>query len=248
MGIITRTSPDLRHTAEPMDGFEFPVAIVRTSRRRSATIQVQGAGILVRTPKTLAEHRIRELITRHTPWIRRKLKEAEMAPVIEPRKYVAGEKFSYLGRNYRLKIVHGDLCSLKLKGGYLVATVSHSAPGQEAQLRSLVTGWYRERAQQRLAEKTGRYAGIIGVTPRSMRLKTCKSRWGSCSARGDISYNWCIILAPHRIVDYVVVHELCHLLEQNHSPRYWQHVQRHVPDYKERREWLRVNGARLLLS
>jgi len=231
-----------------MDGFEFPVAIVRTSRLRSVTIQVQGAGILVRTPKTLSEHRIRELIARHTPWIRRKLKEVQMAPAIEARQYVDGESFPYLGRNYRLKVVPGDLRSLKLKGGHLVATVSPAAPDRETQPRSLLIDWYREHAQQRLAEKTGRYAGMIGVRPRSMRLKSCKSRWGSCSAKGDISYNWCIILAPHRIVDYVVVHELCHLLEPNHSPRYWKHVERHVPDYRERREWLKMNGAQILLS
>jgi predicted metal-dependent hydrolase len=80
-----------------------------------------------------------------------------------------------------------------------------------------------------------------GVNPASVTVKNYKSRWGSCSTKGDISYNWRIILAPHSIVDYVVVHELCHMLEHNHSSKYWKHVERHVPNWRECREWLKHN-------
>jgi predicted metal-dependent hydrolase len=76
-------------------------------------------------------------------------------------------------------------------------------------------------------------------------VKEYKARWGSCSSSGDVTYNWRIIMAPHHIVDYIVVHELCHLLEHNHGPKYWKHVKSVVPDYKECREWLKVNGEGL---
>ena len=223
--------------------FEFPVEIVRTDRKRSVSIQLEGTGIKVRVPKGLSDNRIHDLIVKRSPWIRKKLKEAELFQPAKSKEYVSGETFPYLGKNYRLKIVSGETPSLKLKGGYLEATVPDCGLEREQEIRSHLLEWYQQHALKRLEEKTRRYAKIIGVNPQSVTIKNYKSRWGSCSVKGDVSYNWRIILAPHRIVDYVVVHELCHLLEHNHSSRYWKHVERHVPDYKERREWLRTAGA-----
>ena len=81
----------------------------------------------------------------------------------------------------------------------------------------------------------------MGVKLQSVGVNEYKARWGSCSSNGGVTYNWRIIMAPHHIVDYIVVHELCHLLEHNHGPKYWKHVQNVVPNYKECREWLKVN-------
>ena len=225
-----------------MDGFGFPVEVVRTDRKRSASIHINGDAIKIRVPKYLSDQRIRELITKRTTWITTKLKEESERPVIKPKEYVSGEAFPYLGRNYRLKVVRGEEHSVKLQRGYLLANVSATDKTLQATIQSLLVAWYREHAEQRLTEKTERLAKMVGVEPQSIKVRDYKSRWGSCSLRGDISYNWRIILAPHRIVDYVVVHELCHMLEHNHSSRYWKHVARHVPDYKERRDWLKNNN------
>ena len=105
----------------------------------------------------------------------------------------------------------------------------------------LLEGWYQRQADRLLKDKTDRLAKIVGVCPRSVSIKSYKSRWGSCSSNGELTYNWRIILAPHRIVDYVVLHELCHLLEHNHSARYWAHVERHAPGWRACRDWLRHN-------
>ena len=99
----------------------------------------------------------------------------------------------------------------------------------------------------RLTEKTNRYAKIIGVSPNAISVRDYKSQWGSCSRNNKISYNWRLIIAPHRVVDYVVVHELCHLLEFNHTKDYWRHVSNNFRDYKECRDWLRFNGASLII-
>ena len=125
--------------------------------------------------------------------------------------------------------------------GKFDAVVSETDTAPETTIKSLLVSWYRRHAELRLAEKTERWARIVGVIPNSVSVRDYKSRWGSCSTKGDVTYNWRIILAPHRIVDYVVIHELCHMLEHNHSPRYWKQVERHVPDWKERRDWLRNN-------
>ena len=225
-----------------MDGFAFPVEVVRTDRKRSVSIHLDSEVIKVRVPKSLSDNRIREIIDRRTPWIKRKLKEASERPVIKPKEYVSGENFPYLGRNYRFKVLVGDEVFISLQDGYLQATVSETDKTSPATIRSLLLSWYQEQARMRLEEKTERFARIIGVEPRSVTTKEYKSRWGSCSVNGDIRYNWKLILAPHPIVDYVVVHELCHMLEHNHSSRYWKHVKYYVPDYKERRDWLKNNS------
>lgn len=225
-----------------MNGFAFPIEIVRTNRKKSASIHLSGEVIRVRVPKTLSEQRIRALITRHKPWIATKLKVLSEQPIVKPKEYVSGEAFPYLGRNYRLKVTRGANPSLNPEGGYLVATVSQADKTPQATVKPMLIAWYKERATECLHEKTARLAKVIGVAPRSVTVKEYKSRWGSCSVGGDISYNWRIILAPHRIVDYVVVHELCHMREHNHSPRYWKQVERYIHDWKDARDWLKHNN------
>lgn len=226
-----------------MDEFEFPVEIVRTSRKRSASIELHGVGVRVRVPRSLSDSQIKDLISKKSSWIKKKIREAEVSAPVRPREYVSGEAFPYLGQNYRLKVISGDALSVKLKGGYLEAVVPTSGKNRERVVQALLAVWYQTHALIRLEEKTNRYAKIIEVSPKSVNVENYKSRWGSCSVNGDITYNWRIILAPHRIVDYVVVHELCHLLEHNHSSRYWQHVNQYLPDYKARRAWLKAEGA-----
>ena len=229
--------------AQLMDGFAFPVEVVRTNRKRSASIQIHGEIVKVRVPKTLSDRNIRDLITKRTNWITDKLQAVSERPATKPKEYVSGEAFSYLGKHYRLKVVkaHCGPSPLQLKAGYLVATVPETDANPEKTIRPMLVAWYQQQAAKRLGEKTARLAKAVGVEPKSVTIKDYKSRWGACSVRGDISYNWRIILTPHRIVDYVVVHELCHMLEHNHSPRYWRHVAHHMPDWRDRRDWLKHN-------
>lgn len=103
-----------------------------------------------------------------------------------------------------------------------------------------------EQARKVLVEKTEYYAELLQVTYQKIRIGNQKTRWGSCSSRGTISYNWHLVLMPERILDYVVVHELCHVMEMNHSPGFWSKVESVLPDYKERREWLKKHGNEYL--
>ena len=99
-----------------------------------------------------------------------------------------------------------------------------------------------EMAKRRIAERTAHYAGILGVSYGRITIRDQKTRWGSCSGRGNLNFTWKLILTPPEILDYVVVHELCHRLEMNHSPAFWHHVERVLPDYQGRRKWLKKNG------
>ena len=101
----------------------------------------------------------------------------------------------------------------------------------------------RQQARLVLTEKTRIYGKLLGVSYNKIRIGNQRTRWGSCSSSGTLSYNWRLVLMPESIMDYVVVHELCHLIEMNHSPRFWQLVANALPDYKERRMWLKQHGG-----
>ena len=219
--------------------FPFQVKVVRTRRKRTAAISVSDDTVKITVPSTLSDNRIRELITKRTPWIKKQLQEQLDRPKPKAKEYAHGETFAYLGKHYQLKVLTGVASSIKLKGGYFEVTLRKIDHNSKSTIRRLLTEWYKDHAKKRLMDKTKRFAKIIGVVPNSITVKDYKSRWGSCSTQGDISYNWRIILAPDNIVDYVVVHELCHILEHNHSSRYWQHVTRYMPNWRECRDWLK---------
>ena len=221
------------------------VEVVRTKRRKTASIKIIDGSVQAIVPDQLSDGRIEELIQKRTPWIRRKLREQSQAVTHKPKEYVSGESFIYLGRNYRLKVLRGTDREVKLKGGYLEVGVSKKS--KDGDIRNALVEWYENHALERLTEKTNRYAGIMGVSPNSISVRDYKSRWGSCSSKGEISYNWRIIIAPHHIVDYVVVHELCHMQHPNHSPAYWKSVKREISDYEISRQWLKVHADELVI-
>ncbi|MBQ8199384.1 MAG: M48 family metallopeptidase [Lachnospiraceae bacterium] len=106
---------------------------------------------------------------------------------------------------------------------------------------------YRQAAKEYIPKRADYYAQLLGVTYERIRIADQKTRWGSCSSKGTLSFNWKLMLAPPKVLDYVVVHELCHLIEMNHSPRFWKQVENVIPDYKEYRKWLKENGITLQL-
>ena len=225
--------------AEFIQGNGFLAEVVRTSRRKTASIKVEAGKVSVVAPDELPISRIEEVISKKNRWIKEKLLLHSQAMAVKPKEYVSGESFSYLGKNYRLKVVQGSPISVKLLQGYL--TVMTPEPLNPVKTKKLIEGWYRERAEKKLREKSERFAKQMGVTFASVGIKSFKSRWGSCSGDGNILYNWRIIMAPNGIVDYVVVHELCHLIHHNHSPEFWKAVGKVVPDYQREKEWLRSN-------
>lgn len=222
---------------------EFPVEVIRTRRKKTVAIKIVEGRVQVIAPKRLSQKRIDELVYKKASWICEKLRiQSEMLPV-ESRQYVSGESFAYLGKTYPLKLICNDVEDVKLKRGQFVLAVDNSLSDEQRAffVREQLVRWYQEHAEQRLSEKVACYASIVGVVPRSLIVKTYKSRWGSCSIHGDISFNWKIIIAPNRVVDYVVIHELCHMHQHNHSRKFWDCVERVMPDYKQYREWLKSN-------
>ena len=228
----------------------IPITVIRTDRKKTASIKVVEGDVQVIVPSTLSEAGINDLVQKKSKWIRQKLQLQESIKPVRPKEFVSGESFAYLGKNYRLKLVQGDSTGVKLKGGYFVLSIPEStALGDRVEfIKAQLIQWYVKHADRRLKDKSDRYAELVGVMHKSVTIKHYKSRWGGCSIDGDVYYNWRIIMAPHRVVDYVVVHELCHLKHHDHSRQFWKSVGSVIHDYRECREWLKVCGQGLRIG
>ncbi|MEQ3725055.1 SprT family zinc-dependent metalloprotease [Alcanivorax sp.] len=228
-------------TPEYRDANGFIAEVTRTSRRKSADIRVEEGAVSVVVPVETSLERIDELLAAKRRWIKEKIAlHQEMSPPSSKR-YVSGESFSYLGRNYRLKVEKGPFAPVRLLQGRLVVSVPQGSE-QPHMIRNALIRWYKRQAETKLREKVTRWAPQVGVEPSGVAIKTFKSRWGSCTAKGELQFNWQIMMTPNRMVDYVVVHELCHLIRHDHSPAFWAEVEKTLPRYEENREWLKQNG------
>ena len=222
----------------------FIAEVIRTERRKTADIRVEDGAVSVVVPTNLALSRIDELLKDKRTWIKEKIALHREAQPASEMQLVSGEAFSYLGRNYRLKVEEGVFQPVRLLKGRLVVTVP-KGKDQPHMIRNALIRWYKKQAEQKMREKVERYAPIVGVEPTDVRIKTFKSRWGSCTAKGRLEFNWRVMMAPNRCVDYVVVHELCHLKRHDHSVEFWKEVGRVMPDYGVNKDWLKHNEPSL---
>lgn len=222
------------------------VDVVRTSRAKTASIKVDDGLVSVVVPKALEIERIEQLVADKYLWIIQKIALHDASKPASDREFISGEAYAYLGRNYRLKVITGAYSPVKLIQGRLVATLPDGAKRSNL-VRDAVIRWYKLNALRKIKEKVRRYSKVMGLEPKSIGIKTFKSRWGSCSPKGELDFNWIIVMAPNRVVDYVVIHELCHLKQLDHSPKFWKEVERVMPDYAEHKEWLKLNSGKLVV-
>ncbi len=244
-GRLTIKNRLIRHDCENILCEGFSVKIVRTERKKTIAFKVSEGNASIVVPKNLPHQEIVSLVVKKQRWVKEKLDFQRTLPKLNPRNFVAGESFYFLGKSYQLHIKKAGSSLLLFQDKSFIAYVRNPEVDNAKVIKSLFKRWYQSRAEKILRDKTAVYAKAIGVKPGKITIKSFKSRWGSCSIKGDLQYNWRVVMAPEGIINYLVVHELCHILRHNHSPAYWQAVARFYPEYKESRAWLKVN-ARLL--
>ena len=216
----------------------FIAEVIRTERRKTADIRVEDGAVSVVVPSDLPIERIDSLLKEKRKWIKDKIVLHRQAQPVSEKQYVSGEAFSYLGRNYRLKVEKGAFQPVRLIAGRLVVTVPEGKD-EPHMIRNALVRWYKLQAEQKIKEKVERYAPVVGAEPTGLGIKSFKSRWGSCTAKGRLEFNWRVMMAPNSVVDYVVVHELCHLKQHDHSAEFWQMVERVMPSFVEKKAWLK---------
>jgi predicted metal-dependent hydrolase len=215
--------------------------IIRSKRKTLALIVKPDGSLIVRAPYQTPARSIKAFVEHNVRWIKKKQNEALAVLPPFPKQYVSGETFLYLGNMYPLEIIDKQKVHLILNQSFKLA---RSAQSEGA---SAFECWYREQAKKILCERVNLYARQYGFQYKRIKITSARTRWGSCSPGGDLNFSWRLILAPIDVIDYVVVHELVHTVFHNHSKRFWQKVETIMPDYKERKKWLRDNGQRLML-
>ena len=237
----------LRESMSVIQGEGFTAEIIRSSKRKTSAIKIQKGLVYVMVPKALSHAVIESLVFNKTRWITEKLSYQQSLLALPAKTFSSGERYGYLGCEYVLTIIVGSYAAIKLNQDQLIVSVRDNSGDSTAIIKALLVNWYKQQAVVALKLKTQRHAALIGVHPTSITIKTYKARWGSCSVSGAIQFNWKLMMAAESVVDYVVVHELCHLLHHNHSPAFWAAVAKYCPDYRNQSAWLKKHGASLEL-
>lgn len=216
------------------------------SRRKNLEIRVENPDVVrVKAPLGVSKSQVYELVLSKAEWILAKLEILKQrTPPVEKR-FIDGEEFVYLGQVYRLAVVIDEGVRkpvVKLNGGELVITAPIFDPEL---LRTFVQKWYGEQVLDLTSELVEEYVDVIGRRPAKIKISSARKRWGSCSSQGNVLLSWRLAMAPLPVLEYVLVHELCHLVHMNHSREYWDLVESVLPDYQERLGWLKANGAQL---
>ena len=229
-----------------MQKIDYTVDVIRTNRKKTAGISISGNFVKLYVPKEISEKKINAILDSKKSWIISKVKDERLVIPKFSKRYVSGEFFPYLGRNYRIKVEVGKENAVKLRQGNLNIFVLENEKNCDQSVKRILFEWYLGKAKTFLMKKTHLLSKEMGVMPRAVIIKDYKSKWGSCSFNGDIRYNWRIIMAPKKVVGYLVAHELCHLLEHNHSQNFWQQVSIYCSHLKESRDWLKKFGNNLI--
>ena len=159
------------------------------------------------------------------------------------REYRNGEGFLYLGRSYRLLLVAAQDEPLRLKAGRFCLRRDIVEQGEVPAAQAAFRDYFIARGRTRIAPRVSYFAPKVGVAPGPIEVRELGNRWASCSPAGHLAFHWKCLMAPPKVIDYIVVHELCHRHHLDHSAAFWNEVDKVLPDYAERKEWLRKHGA-----
>ncbi len=214
-------------------------------KRRTIGITIECDGTLVlAAPEDCPPEHLYEVARARTFWVHTKLAErSQLACRHAPKAYVQGEGFYYLGRSYRLRLVESNsdvdqAAPLRLHRGRFQLHEEERDRG-----RDHFVSWYRAHAISWVERRVETAASRLGVVPGPIRVRDLGHRWGSCSSSGALNFHWRVALLPISALDYVVYHEVTHLVAHRHSRDFWHYLRRGLPDYEKRQEWLAQNGA-----
>jgi hypothetical protein len=227
-----------------IQGDGFTVSVIKSSRRKTTTLKIKYGEVTVHMPTRQSIEIARQFVQQKTPWIQQKLQHQAHQP-LPVKDFTAGEPLLFLGKCYSLQLIQAERPATAIKTtGSIEIHGRLNILSRAAILAALIT-WYTQQAELYLRSQSAFLSAQTGLSPSSITVKLYKARWGSCKINGDIQFNWKLILAPPDIIDYVIIHELCHLQQHNHSAAFWQLVQTHCPNFKMARLWLKNNGTSL---
>jgi len=210
--------------------------VIRSKRKSIALVVTPEANLVIRAPMKVSLDYINELVGKNLRWIDRKIQEVKSKPRILAKNFIDGEKFLYLGKPYPLRITDGRKLPFSFENEFVMDRIYQSIA------RKLFIDWYKKEAKKVISKRVRLYSKLTSLKYKKICITNANSRWGSCSAKGNLNLTWRLIMASLSVIDYVVIHELAHLEYRNHSRRFWQKVKAILPDYETSKKWLKHNG------
>ncbi len=234
----------------------FDYHIRRSQRAKKARIVVTHKKIEVVAPDKVPEQKIHDFVFSQQDWIHATLKKmqrrVESIKSMAPASYHDGAYVPFKGQQVRMTVKAIGLKKIRIEwgkdSGFIVHVPGRSGDDRSELIRFALTDWMMKQALNDVNCYVRKHADKHQLFPRSIKIKTQKSRWGSCGIHNDIHLNWLLIIAPPEVMEYVVVHELCHIRHRNHSSDFWQLVGEHMADYRKHRNWLKQHGQSLMLG
>ncbi len=228
----------------------IPYKLYKTKRTTISLTFDDHVELIVKAPVWMSDEDIEAFVLKRSDWV-----EATRARILDTRqKQLAmrielenGDVLPYLDQKLSLTVIREERSRGKIRrfDDRLLMWVGYEADYEFR--HTLIEKWYRRQAASVLEDRAHQYAEEMGVTYGKIHVKDQRSLWGSCSARGNLNFNWRIIMAPSIVCDYVIIHELCHLVHMDHSPEFWKLVESIDPRYQRHRKWLKVYGEKLYI-
>lgn len=222
------------------------VTVVRTDRKSLKMTVQSDATVIVEAPKALTEEKITEIINSKKSWIISKVEQRlSGGNCYNKPKGIPGEHFSYLGRDVTLSIRPSKKgCPpISVKNGTLIVRQEELTPSD---LVTVIKKWYYQKTEKEVLFWIRYYQDRFEQAPNRVCIKDQKRRWASCSSANNLNFNWRLSMLPTWVISYVVLHEMCHFEEMNHSKAFWDLVNKHMPEYEKAKCWLKENGYRFL--
>ena len=213
---------------------------ITKSNRKTVSIYIERDGtVAALVPAYLTDEEVTEIIKTKEYQIHKNLAQwIQLNEAKVEREYVNGQSFMYLGRNYRLRLVEEKLGEVILKNGYFLLSKQEKGKAKE-----LFIDFYKAKLKEKISPIISRYKGQMNVEPQELKIMELQNRWASCTLKGNINFHWKCAMAPIDVLNYIVVHELAHLIHPNHSAEFWNTVDKVLANYDNHIKWLRLNGA-----
>jgi predicted metal-dependent hydrolase len=217
--------------------------IQRSNRRRKLTITVErDRSVVVHAPQGLSDEKIQQVVETKRPWIYEKIGHSQKyqdLPHPPGKELVSGESALYLGRQYRIEMVKTGLSEIQFAQRFFIPAT------QEKKRAEVLREWYINKAKEKIVPRVKHHAHELGVNFAKVNIVDNRYRWGSCTVNNNVNFNWRLIKAPMFVIDYIIVHELAHLIETNHTPKFWNIVRAQSPTMDKAKVWLKENGQLL---
>ena len=222
---------------------ELAYKIQRSNKRHKLTITVErDRSVVVHAPEGISDEKIRQVVETKRPWIYEKIGNSQKyqdLPHPPGKELVSGESALYLGRQYRIEMVKTGLSEIQFAQCFLIPATQRNKRGEA------LRDWYITKAKEKIVPRVKHHAHELGVNFAEVNIVDNRYRWGSCTVNNNVNFNWRLIKAPMFVIDYIIVHELTHLIETNHTPKFWNIVRAQSPTMEKAKAWLKENGQLL---